>query len=275
MLRVAAQALVILIGGAFLLVWVNNIPSPQPNHYQRPKETYTEYCGNDAPETWGKRFRCDPVADFTALLALFTAVLGAVAIIQMRYLISADRNARIAAEAASLHAQSAVAVELPMVFLNNLTLLETGPYGHTDIFPVNTNPPAMSCWPRIEFVNYGRSPAQVVSISWNYHVSIELPEGLTTNIDEWQPIGTIIKPHGEVFAIDDTTRIILSPEERTFIIKDKARLWIFGAIFFRDFMGTTLHHRKFCGVWWCPEQQPSLTPCGFGQGGPESYQGSS
>jgi len=276
MLKLAVQALVILIGGAFLLVWVDNIPRPQPaqsSHYQRAKEADTTYCCDHTPETWGKRLACDPVAGFTGLLALFTFVLGAVAIIQIDFLRRSDKNTKLAAEAASLHAKAAVGVELPMVFLSELSLFQQSPYNKTDTIPVIDNPPAFYFFHKFTFANHGRSPAQVAEITWNQYVGEVLPEGLLRDIKEWEPTGTMISPHGGTFICESSNRILLLDEEKAEIRKKEARLWLFGAISYRDFLGT-LHERRFCGVWWCPDQ-PSLTPCGFGEGGPESYHGSS
>jgi hypothetical protein len=110
MLRTAAQALVILIGAAFLVVWANNIPRPQAaqsSYHQHSNETHESQCSEKTPETWGERLACDPVAGFTGLLALFTFVLGAVAIIQIDFLRRADITARLAAEAANKAATAA------------------------------------------------------------------------------------------------------------------------------------------------------------------------
>jgi hypothetical protein len=96
MLKIVYQALALLTGAAFLVVWVSNFSGPQsvqPSHYQSSKETSAEYCGDNYPDSWGKRLRCDPVAGFTGLLALFTAILAAVAWIEILYLRRAETKA--------------------------------------------------------------------------------------------------------------------------------------------------------------------------------------
>jgi hypothetical protein len=94
MLKTVLQAVVLLAGAMFLVIWINNFTagpqSTQSNHYQRAEKSNTDYCSDNYPDSWGKRLRCDPVADFTGLLALFTAVLAAVSWIEIQYLRRAE-----------------------------------------------------------------------------------------------------------------------------------------------------------------------------------------
>ena len=57
----------------------------------------------------------DPVAFYTFVLAIFTFVLGLVAIFQAAMLIRADKTARLAAEAAMLSSRAAIAIKLPII----------------------------------------------------------------------------------------------------------------------------------------------------------------
>jgi hypothetical protein len=90
------KSLSITVGIGFLLIWIYfSSPPPQEiSRYKRAEETQTHYCSENNQQTWGERFRCDPVADFTALLALFTAILGGVAIIQIDFIRRADQITR-------------------------------------------------------------------------------------------------------------------------------------------------------------------------------------
>ena len=72
--------------------------SPQNKSAQSHSASIESKC--DKPETFWQRTTCDPVAFYTLFLTVFSGLLAAVSFVQIRYLIRADKTARIAAEAA-------------------------------------------------------------------------------------------------------------------------------------------------------------------------------
>lgn len=185
-----------------------------------------------------------------------------------------SRSNRVAAKGASaalLQAQTATAVDLPIVFLSGLMLLQPIPLvGEDTQEPVDEPAPIWSR-PRFSFTNHGRTPAVVTELRWGQAICFDLPEGLPTTISEWLPTGTVIEPDGGVFIYSETTHISQVPDERSAILAGERRIWVFGEIKFRDFLGAS-HMHRFCGAWWCPDPgDTSDRAAGFAEGGPESY----
>src|SRR6202035_4014094 len=84
------------------------LPTNQPSHTEQADCAPNGACDKErAPKSlwervtiiWDRTFD-DPVAFYTLVLGIFTALLVAVAGIQIRYLIRTDKTARISAEAA-------------------------------------------------------------------------------------------------------------------------------------------------------------------------------
>jgi|GEM_PF-6715650 len=223
----------------------------------------------------------EPITAFTLVLAFLTwrlIVVGrdqhtaaVAALVETR---KAADAAKISADATALQASAMITMELPVVFLKDLTVHEVGGSDDREVV-VRANPPTFFFWPTFVFANYGKSSAIGVGLHWGFHVGRELPEGRIIGNAEWQPAGTVIEPNGGAITFDDTTRIHLTADQQAAIENDGARLWIFGFVSFRDFMGK-LHDRGFAGAWWAPgEGETSDRRAGFAEGGPSSYHGGS
>jgi len=89
-----------------------------------------------------------PVDLFTALLAVFSAVLTGTTFVQIRYLRQADETARISAEAAQDSADAAIAAQRPWLRLNFTLAGDLMLLGETVYLPF-----------RITIKNTGNSPA--------------------------------------------------------------------------------------------------------------------
>jgi hypothetical protein len=99
-------------GGGLVLGLLAATPaSPQQNSAVSP----CDYCragsiasDDKPPETFWQRTTDDPVAAYTAVLAIFTAALVGVSAIQIFFLIKADKTAAVSAEAALKAAKAAI-----------------------------------------------------------------------------------------------------------------------------------------------------------------------
>jgi hypothetical protein len=114
----------VAIGVILMLIALLAFPSEPQRHEnsnasQHQAEFKTEHL--DAPETLWQRTFEDPVAFYTLVLSIFTAVLAVVAIVQIRFLARADETAGISAEAARKSADVAekilVDAERPYIFV--------------------------------------------------------------------------------------------------------------------------------------------------------------
>jgi hypothetical protein len=97
-------------------------PPKIPYAQQSNAATNAKSDDNKIAKSWGERLSAiwdrtldDPVAFYTFVLAIFTAVLAIVAFTQIGFLIRSDKTARVAADAAKLSADAIVRVELPLL----------------------------------------------------------------------------------------------------------------------------------------------------------------
>jgi hypothetical protein len=110
------------IGGSF--VWAIDHPNDQ-QHVSQSKPTTEGATDQEQPsKTFGKavsiiwdRTWDDPVAFYTFVLAIFTALLAVVSATQIYFLIRADKTARISAEAAQATADAIQITERPYIFI--------------------------------------------------------------------------------------------------------------------------------------------------------------
>lgn len=193
--------------------------------------------------------------------AIFTTVLGV-------FTISLAKATRESAKAASLSARAAVASQAPVVILTDVGVGDRGTQQATKDFPakkvwMNLGPSQMFRI-RIRFRNFGRTPAVVDSICLDYIVSDSLPDApqyknIIKTIAAIRPDEQIKITEPPGIGIENYIRL---PAADLRAISDKTKfLWIFGHIYFEDF----LHARYeigFCGRW---------TDTGFQADGPGSY----
>jgi CDP-diglyceride synthetase len=98
---------IVLVCGFASVVWTAE-QTQAPRHTETTNESHQEYCSKEAEETLWQRTECDPVAAFTAMLVLFTAVLAVISTIQIRFLIRADKTSEAASIAALKTAETAI-----------------------------------------------------------------------------------------------------------------------------------------------------------------------
>jgi hypothetical protein len=180
------------------------------------------------------------IADYTWWLGAFTCALVIVSMLQIFFLTRADKNTRIAAKAASLHAKAAVGVELPAIFVTNIDFLRLK--GNVDDLAIQLRSPEV----KITFQNFGRTPAVLIQRCVNIIVADSLPKNPTyLVIDEYTP-GNIIESqsvkteqHGAIVFSRDIANAILSGNEF---------LWVYGFLIYQDFLRGLSRNRILCAM---------------------------
>jgi hypothetical protein len=208
------------------------------------------------------------IADYTWWLAVLTGALVFTALGQGVFIARSDYTARISAEAASLSARAAIASQAPVVFITDIGVGDRGTQQATKDFPAKriwmNHGPKERFRIRIRFRNFGKTPAVVHSICLDYIVGHSL-----TDIPQYKNIiKTIaaIRPDERIKIIEPPgigiENYIKLPAGDLSAISAKTKfLWIYGHIYFEDFLHTQ-HQIGFCGHW---------TEAGFKEGGPTSY----
>jgi hypothetical protein len=183
------------------------------------------------------------------------------------------RATAVAATAADLSARAAIASQAAVVFITDIRVGDRAVRQATKDFPAKRNwmnfrlrdfGPNKGFRIRIRLRNFGRTPAVVESIGLDYTVADSLPD--TPNYKNIIKTIAAIRP-GERIKITEPPGIgienyIYPPVGDLSAISTKTKfLWIYGQIYFEDFLHTR-HEIGFCGHW---------TEAGFQAGGPASY----
>ena len=213
------------------------------------------------PDSFWEKTRSDPVAYFTYILAIFTTVLGSVSIIQIGFLIRSDRTARIAANAANLNAQAAIGAELPIISLSSISLLREQSGLAVNVVGYPGKESAL----RIDFKNFGRSPAELICTCIELAVVDKLPSiPAYKTTSPWRP-GIFIEPEKTIPTGPIMVKIILLDEEVTAISDETKFLWVFGYLSFRDSIKGKVHSYRFCTRWqaYAALEEGELSAIGF------------
>jgi hypothetical protein len=187
------------LGGSFVATL--SPPNQQPNIAAADTRTDAGTNKYEPPKTWGQKLSIiwdrtwgDPVAFYTFVLSIFTAFLAVISAVQIAFLFRTDRTTKITAEAAALHAKAAVAVELPILFIDIFQLwFGPGVTGHV------AHPMPDTVRPKIRFKNIGHTAAELTNFCINWVVALRLPE--TPNyraIFRFAP-GTLLTRDGSYF----------------------------------------------------------------------------
>lgn len=209
----------------------------------------------NAESFWVRTFN-DPVALFTAVLALTTVVLAVIAIVQIRFLIKADETTRKAANAADLSARAAVKIELPILRSYEgpriSRLRNDGAREQDDTGQELSGglPVGRSYVDHINVTNRGRTVAVVTRVASGWTVARELPS---------EPVYAAIKivEGGQALPADDDLRSVAVPREIITLTKDQASsvasgastFWYYVQLTYIDFMDDT-HEVAFCWQWF-------------------------
>jgi hypothetical protein len=264
-----------IVQGVLIALFVTLVSVGSWNSFLSPPNSKTINQSDQTTQHAGSTSAADErIAAYTWWLAAFTCALVVVSAVQIRFLIRTDKTARITAEASGLNARTATAVELPIVFLSKIELFQADRLviqGDPFIKLVEAVIPPKECRLALTFRNYGRTPARAEQLCIAHVIANELPPEPEYFLVTLLSTGTIIGADREISG-DPFGRIIyLSDAERGAIEAKGARLWVYGMIQFRDFLGKP-HTHRFCAKWWGfddPNEAP--WPSSFVEDGPESY----
>ncbi len=195
----------------------------------------------------------DPVAFYTFILSIFTALLAIVSAFQIIFLIRADKTARITANAAKESSEAATAIEFPIIGASYIgpeldstdeLVRPNTPYGSRTIDGWPTN---YCVVPSIEFLNYGRTPAFVDHIEAGIAATLGLPE--TPIYRTFVPVarGTVIEERNNK-EIETHFGFVLSDDEVQKIGEATAILWLYIALVYTD-VRNKRYEARFCWKW--------------------------
>jgi hypothetical protein len=219
----------------------SNAPSDSNTNQHQPSKTSWQALTVIWDRTWE-----DPVAFYTFVLSIFTALLAIISATQIAFLIRADRTARITAEAADLNARAVVAAELPILAPSGMSLKDPGGAIVVGYLPQK------SIF-NINFRNSGRTAAELIgqSIEWVVASVLQDLPGYKSSFP-FTP-GTFVDPGKYLPTAIHNFVIELRRDEVEDISQETRFLWIYGYISFKDFLGYS-HEQRWCAKW-----QPFVT----------------
>jgi hypothetical protein len=174
----------------------------------------------------------------TSALVIATLALGVAAFFQSRDMKSSTAAAETAAKAAMLQAKAVIEVELPIIAARNFVVNSVGGiYSAPGELPEH---PLIS----VRFYNYGRSPAEMLGFHIVPKIINKLPS-VPENVEIY-PVapGTMIERSS---FLEFTYRFEWNRDQRSKILAGETRLWIYGSVTYRDFLGNR-HDVGFCAM---------------------------
>jgi hypothetical protein len=247
-------------------------PPPQDQHIEKA-ESRTDANGSQhkIAKTFGERLSIiwertwdDPVAFYTFILGIFTALLATVSLAQIGFLLRADKTARITAEAANLNAIAAIGSELPLVVVNQLGLTEIESAPPQAGLRLDEAAPMVSRL-TLDFKNNGRTPAEAITQCVEWIVADKLPE--IPDYRHFFPYSpsTFFPPDGQAPPVSlRNVNIKLTPGEIAAIAERRASLWVYGLVAFRDIVVGDRHEVRYCAKWRAYSEATGM-PSGFVQ----------
>lgn len=250
-----------IVGSALLLTFAFAVFVPFATlgeHQYQKTQSQTE---NGAPDVSVADRAAVEVAEYTQVLAWFTAILAGVSICQLYFLRRSDETARTSAESANIAAKAAlhqtnalIAIESPVVILAELTMRQPPNAMLDDDGPLVTKYPTSMARVLVTFKNVGRTAAVAKRLCLKWEITKELPEepnyegrfGQTTDLDR-----SIIQVEGTLEYTRKTIGILPSPDDARLLDQGRASIWVYGFLEFEDFMenGYVL---GFARVWEVP-----------------------
>jgi hypothetical protein len=228
--------------------------SPAQNPANRtPQQATTQH---QPQESFWERTTADPVAFWTLWLVLFTAVLAGASIIQMRFLIRADRTAAKAADAA---AKAAEATEASVATMRETAERQLRAYVALDYMDLVSARDASYGGYEAQYVirNSGETPAYDVRLAMQcrvreYPLTAELP--IVTD-DQLGPAAPL-NPGGEINRIVRDTEAAAKNDIHYGVMRDYTdAVYYFGLVTYRDAFGKN-HRTKFRMYWYARMDRP-------------------
>jgi hypothetical protein len=160
------------------------------------------------------------------------------------------------ADAASLNARAAVAVELPILAPLTIALhRKPGVIGRVDM-------PGSISTLRINFKNWGRTHAELISQYVEWLVAAKLPEIPVYKTELAFPPGTFVESGKNLRDAPQDFIINIQPDEVEAIAKEEKFLWVYGYLSFNDFLGNP-HQHRWCASWGAYQLPNGATAHGF------------
>jgi hypothetical protein len=236
------------LGGSF--VWA--IDQPKYGQHINNAETHTVSGANEhqPPQTLRQRLSAiwkrtwdEPVAFYTFVLSIFTALLAFISLIQIGFLFRTDKTARVAANAADLNARAAIGVELPIIIIDRMNLVHIpGVAGSI----VGALPEKVK--PIVVLKNIGRTAAELTSGCIEANVFERLPETpVYKHIFSFVP-GTLLIEDGRYQIPFNEYTVTLDSNERHAVAAEARFFWLYGFLKYQDFLGFP-HEVRFCARW--------------------------
>jgi len=172
---------------------------------------------------------------FTFALWRATTQIIAVSERQHSEMERATKVAGDAAKAADLSARAAVGVELPRFLLSSAFM------SHAE----NLRELLRTGSPSIYIKNHGRTSAEMLFYNAYLTVRAELPEEPRYPPPIQLNLGTIVPAGGDFVIKGHNVHAGLSEESVELVMTKKSRLWLVGAISYRDFLGDS-YLARFC-----------------------------
>lgn len=259
MLKDRAWQMLKAAGLVLLIAAVGIVAVTAVQYYEPSKRDAVQEANNQSEAKAVDILSSERVAYYTKVLAIFTGILSAFGLLQIWFVVRADRTASVTAKAAKLSADAAVAIELPFIRVNapdELTKVETieDDTGGL-IWDVET--PALPEFSRlyeIEFRNIGRTTAAPIKLELGWKVALPLtPEQPVYTWSRRCGHGTVLPSDNQPYKLECTEFcIVLTAHEREMIFANKSALWVFGALTYLDFLEESRTVR-FCWRWGCPD----------------------
>jgi cbb3-type cytochrome oxidase subunit 3 len=239
--REPAFALVALFAVAVYGVSLSSRAPPYSKKISHPDQSTAKIIVSESPE--------DRIADYTAALALFTAVLVLVSSAQIYFLFRADKTARTAANAAKQSADFLRNIERAYVFIDYELLRERN---------AALKEGGISPYKQIELVfkNFGRTPAIVNGINFKclYWQNRYLPE---MKADSMKIPSGIAIGSGSPWSIP----AIFKGTQRHIneAMGGAGSIYLYGEIAYRDMLGEQ-RETGFCCEWNFAEAHFFMAP---------------
>lgn len=138
-----------------------------------------------------------------------------------------------------MQARAAISVELPVVFVTGVVLRASSSSG------VEVNLPTVKCRFHIRYDNYGRTPAIITSECLDWQICPTLPPDPLYQRIYPASTGAIVRPNDHRVIDRETFDVDFSEQQILDVGNDRSRLWVYGFVSFRDFLGQR-HQTGFC-----------------------------
>ncbi|MDE2364238.1 MAG: hypothetical protein KGM42_16305 [Hyphomicrobiales bacterium] len=219
----------------------------------RPK--YDEQRSNDAqgiathqkqPESFWEKTSSDPVATFTAALAILTAGLVIVSAVQIRFLIRADNTARDAARAASDSAKAMTASEGAYIVSDVPSRSRIDKPVYFQYIPaadVNAAPILDDTYICVvmTFLNYGKTPATIIGFRAGLEIDMAAPFDSEffdkATVNDFMIDPDVMRQNEPVSTIPIGRKVESATELDRQLRAARQNLWLAGYIRYEDVFG--------------------------------------